>query len=315
MDNHNNSNSDKVLFPESILIEPTCRCNLRCPVCFTGRNDTPPTADMPLSLFKKIIDEIAGKCREIGLYNFGESFLHKDIFAMIEYAKANGLYIYVSSNLNLPKFYMERMVLSGLDELTVSVDAASEESYKKFRVGGDYNLLIDNIREIVKFKKTHNVLTPKIELQFIIMSHNEDEVEPFQELAKELGVDSVHFKTLNLRGYEDLKSFLPSDRYSRYAEDVKPVNKCDWPFKSLVINCDGNVKTCCYLGHKDIYTMGNVNNESIDDIWQGKKYSDFRKQMLNNKSEMPVCCDCVSTWNGAINDQIKKINKQFDPFE
>src|SRR5438093_6985639 len=88
--------------PYIAFIDPVNVCNLRCPLCPTGMQALPREQGlMDLHLYKHSVDEVAPWAYEVTLYNWGEPFLHKNIFEMIKYAADKNLATSISSNFNL----------------------------------------------------------------------------------------------------------------------------------------------------------------------------------------------------------------------
>ena len=117
----------------SLIIEPTNTCNLRCTFCFVTEGMTREDGFMDFELFKKVIDESPG-LEHLCMHNWGEPLLHKDIFRMINYAKAAGI-AWVVMNTNgtlLTDKIIQRIVDSGLDIIRFSIDG-SAETFKKIR--------------------------------------------------------------------------------------------------------------------------------------------------------------------------------------
>jgi radical SAM protein with 4Fe4S-binding SPASM domain len=291
------------LYPIIAMVEPTRRCNLSCPMCPVGSNRTYRAQDMPLGRFRKIVDELKSFLIHLTLHNYGESFLHRDIYEMIAYAKAEGIPdVNVSSNGHF--LNASRLVDSGLDEIMISLDGITQETYATYRRGGKLEYVVENIRSLVEEKKRRLTQKPLVELQFIIMKHNQEQIDGFRKLAVELGVDRVRFKTFNLQmsGPEACETgveFLPTHvEYSRYQDDRGRIlkrnfaeNRCKWPWERVVINSDGHVVPCCY-DFNSRYSMGNVFEQSFHEVWFGAKYNRFRKRMLERWRRIPLCTDC-----------------------
>ena len=133
-------NSKIVGYPTRLVIDPINLCNLKCPLCPTGQGKTgQPKGRMKLSDFKKIIDELGDYLYEIDLFNWGEPFLNNKIYEIINYAHQKRIQVNISSNLSsFDKKNAKKLVESGLDNLIVSLDGASQESLTKYRCGGDF---------------------------------------------------------------------------------------------------------------------------------------------------------------------------------
>lgn len=294
-------------YPLTVMIEPTNICNLKCPLCPTGAGLIKRKKGyMKFSDFKKIIDEIGDYIIHLRLWNWGEPLLNKEIFKMISYAHTKKIFINLSTNSNfLNKEIAEKILDSGLDELIISLDGASKETYNKYRKGGDFEKIISSIKFLTSQKKKLNKKTLFVKLQFIIMKHNEDEIEKIKELAKELGVDELVFKTVGVMDYfskEDIKKYLPNnEKYSRYKINEKQAvlkrkinNWCDSLWDEIVINWDGSVVPCCFdMNNKMI--LGNAFEQNIKEIWNSRKYIQLRKMILTNKQNLSLCKNCPGT--------------------
>jgi MoaA/NifB/PqqE/SkfB family radical SAM enzyme len=125
-------------YPYHYVVDPTNICILHCPLCPTGRGTLKRSrGKMALDDFKKLIDEVAEYAYFLDLYNWGEPFLHPQIFDMINYASSRNISTRVSTNLNYFDVGMaEQAVVSGLEELVISLDGADQETYETYRVGG-----------------------------------------------------------------------------------------------------------------------------------------------------------------------------------
>lgn len=283
-------------FPSTVMMEPTNKCNLKCPSCPTGKGIIKSRHEMSLSRFRKIINELGFNIKTLLLWGYGEPMLHKDIFRMISYAKDKKVEcVKISTNGHfLTKNRIRHILSSGLDYLIISLDGASKETYLKYRKRGNFERVVKNIKFIVEEKKRLNKSKPIIELQFIIMRHNEHEIPKIKELSKKWGVNRLVLKTVGI--FPGDEHLLPvNKKYSRYSQNLNKNNQiCSWPWNFTVINSDGSVNICCYL-RTDMgkeYVMGNIFKESFTSIWNGEKYSDFRLQMLKDKSSLHICNTC-----------------------
>ena len=245
-------------YPPILFIEPTDICNLKCPLCPSG-NGTLKRAKgyMSLSVFKKVIDESKDKTSLLVLWNQGEPFLNKDFLEMVRYASDHKLFSLVSTNANIMPD-AEELVKSGLDSLIISIDGATQETYNKYRVNGDLETVISNVKKIVVAKRKLKSITPFINWQFLVMKHNEHELEEIKKIAKETGVDNVIFKTVQIYQKSDIKEFLPiNPKFRRYKIEgdnfelkfgVK--NRCYRIWTKPVVNWNGEMSICCF--DKDI---------------------------------------------------------------
>ena len=71
---------------------------------------------------------------------------------------------------------------------------------------------------------------------------------------------------------------------------------CPLPFKQLIIRPTGEISLCCNdaLGK---YTMGDLNVQTISEIWNSEKYKSIRQEMLRNgRKNLLLCKDCDTLW-------------------
>ncbi|QCR23969.1 SPASM domain-containing protein [Pontibacter sp. SGAir0037] len=289
--------------PISISFEPTTSCNLRCPECPSGlRSFTRPTGMLQEGLFKQTIDELQHRLLYLILYFQGEPYLHKGFLDLVKYASGKGIYTATSTNAHyLNDETARQTVESGLDRLIVSIDGTTQETYSAYRVGGKLNKVLEGTRQVVKWKKRLKSKTPHIMFQFLVVRPNEHQLDDVKELAKELGVDEVVFKTAQIYDYENGSDLIPTiDYYSRYKNNGngtyslknKLLSHCWKMWHSCVITWDGLTVPCCF--DKDAeYRMGDLKQESFAQVWRGAKYNKFRQSLLRSRDEIEMCRNCT----------------------
>ncbi len=289
--------------PISISIEPTTSCNLRCPECPSGlRSFTRPTGMLDYTLYRKIIEENYRDLVYLILYFQGEPYLHKQLFDLISLAHKKKIYTATSTNAHyLTSENAKRTVESGLDRLIISIDGTSQETYQQYRVGGQLEKVISGAKEIIAWKKKLNSKTPAVFFQFLVVKPNEHQVKDVKKLADELGVDKVLFKTAQIYDYEKGSPLIPSnEKYSRYRQGSdgkfaiknKLLNQCWKMWHSCVITWDGGVVPCCF--DKDAqHKLGDINENTLAEIWQNTKYKQFRNSLLRSRKEIDICKNCT----------------------
>jgi radical SAM protein with 4Fe4S-binding SPASM domain len=295
--------------PLSMEIEPTTSCNLRCPQCPSGlREFTRDTGMLDLDLYKKIIDEIHPELVWLILYFQGEPFLNKSFLEFVKYAASKNLYTATSSNAH---YFTDEMakatVESGLDRLIISIDGTNQETYSKYRKGGQLNKVIEGTENLLKWKKELGLQTPHIIWQFIAFKHNEHQIPEIKKLAKEIGVDELGIKTAQIYDYQTSNEFIPENedlsRYSKtetgYQIKNKLLNQCWRMWRGSVITWDGLVVPCCF--DKDAtHRFGNISKQSFKSVWSGEQYNNFRKAILKSRKEIDICTNCTEgtkVWN------------------
>ena len=204
--------------PSRLYIECTAACNISCEqACCapeTGITRTRHAGMLDFELFKRVVDEAGPSLGRIDFFNYGEAFLHKRAVEMCEHIKAKfpHIYLYTSTNgLAFSEEQARRLVRSGIDEVTFSIDGASQDSYVKYRRRGNFEKAIGNLRFAVDEKHLGGRDVPFINWRYILFRHNDSDAEMSRarELAGESGIDRLCWELTDHP--EDLFSrrFLP----------------------------------------------------------------------------------------------------------
>ena len=197
--------------PMSIAIEPTTSCNLRCPECPSGkRSFTRETGMLEEKFFRETVSSIAKETFYLTFYFQGEPYLNPKFLDMVRFASDQKMYTATSTNAHyLDEEQAERTVRSGLDRLIISIDGTTQPAYEKYRVGGELEKVISGTKNILKWKKKLGSGTPHVIFQFLVVRHNEHQVEEVKKLAGELGVDEVRLKTAQVYDHFNGNELIP----------------------------------------------------------------------------------------------------------
>jgi MoaA/NifB/PqqE/SkfB family radical SAM enzyme len=186
--------------PRRLYVESTAACNISCfEACCapeTGITRTRQAGMLDVALFERVLAEIGPTLVRLDFFNYGEAFLHKRAVEMCEHVKTRypHVYLYTSTNgLAFTEDAVRRLVRSGLDELTFSIDGASPESYVRYRQRGDFAKVIRNLRAAVDEKRQTRATLPVINWRYILFTWNDGdrEMARARELAAEIGVDRL----------------------------------------------------------------------------------------------------------------------------
>lgn len=287
--------------PYSLTIEPTNKCNLNCLECPSGNHSsTRSKGFIDIDLYQKIIDEVKRFVFYHMIYFQGEPFLHPNLFEFIRYADQNNIYTCTSTNGHfLTEENCENIVQSGLKKLIVSVDGTTQETYSKYRVGGDLDKVKQGIQTLVKFKQKNHSRYPKISLQFLVFKHNQHEINEFKKLAKKLGTDQVSIKSAQIESPEKNSELIPTiEKYSRYSLrnstlqiKNKLKNRCFRIWNTLVITWDGYVIPCCFDKNSE-FSIGIFKTQTTLQLWKSRSFNSFRKKILSYRKENTMCKNC-----------------------
>ena len=285
--------------PIAIGIELTNHCNLNCIECYTGSGMMKREKGfMSLDLFDKIINEIGPSLFNINLYFQGESMLHPKFFTFLK--KAKGIHSTVSTNGHfIDRESAEKILKSKLKKLIISLDGMDQETYSGYRVNGNLATVLSGLQHIAEARKKISSRL-KIEIQFIVNRLNESQIGEARRFCSESGF------TLKLKSMQVINSYshslwIPSnDNFSRYRKhnekyEIKNElpNRCARLWFNPVVTWDGKVLPCCF--DKDAsHIMGDLNEDTFKDIWEGPRYRLFRRSILTDRDSIDICTNCTS---------------------
>lgn len=305
-------------YPNGVMFEPFSSCNYECPLCPSGLGILKREyAKMTFDSFKKYLSPLRFTTEYVTLWHFGEPFLNGELDKFVDYCKKYYIKTQISTNGSLLEGeLLKRVLIAGVDRLIISLDTYDGDIYPRYRVGGDFNKIISNIQNTIKLRDELKSQT-KIIVQYMIMKENED-IEKMKVHGKTLGVDEILIKTVGLgTAIKDLKKgeeFFPENkdfrRYNMMTDDcvVTKYNdfSCKYAWKRMLVCSDG---TCvvCVRDQNNEYIMGNLNgNTNIKDVWNGKKYQQFRKLLLTDNKDISFCQRCPERLKYKLDPWVSK---------
>ncbi len=215
------------------------------------------TGHLRLEDFERFIDHNP-QLQLIELSNYGEIFLNPELVAIFAYAQEKGVSCSAINGVNFNTVkdeVIEALVVHEMREISFSIDGASQETYGKYRVRGDFEVVLRNIRKLVEYKRKHRSDLPRMRWQYILFGHNQHEVGEARALAAELGMDFV----IKLSWDEDFSPIQDAEsarqqlgidhiRRSEQLADTGQDYMQDtclqlWNFPQ--INWDGKILGCC----------------------------------------------------------------------
>ena len=222
--------------PNRLYVECTAACNISCSqsCCApeTGITRTRQAGMLDFDLFTRVIDEAGPGLVRVDFFNYGEAFLHKRAVEMCEYIKARfpHIYLYTSTNgLALTEEKARRLVHSGIDEVTFSIDGASQETYVKYRQRGDFAKAIANLRAMTAEKAKAGRDVPQLNWRYILFRWNDHdaEMDAARRLAEASGVDRLCWEITDHPEDSFSRRFLPG------TDDLKAIEHEIWDRNNL----------------------------------------------------------------------------------
>jgi len=290
--------------PVSIGIELTNNCNLRCPECITGSGKLERKQGfMDIELFKTVIKELSPYLYNTNLYFQGEPMLHPQFFSFLE--NSRNTFTTVSTNGHfLSAVNSEKIVNSGLNHLIISLDGMDQETYALYRKNGNLGTVIAGIKNVAEAKLRFKSKI-KLEIQFLVNKINEHQIPQIKELAKSVRAN-LRLKSMQVNDKKEIGRWLPlNGKFRRYTlKNGEYVIKSNLPDRCArlwfnpVITWDGKVLPCCFDKNAE-HIMGDLNQDSFRDIWDGPKYRIFRKSILSGRHMIEICRNCTSGLRGV----------------
>lgn len=285
--------------PLAVGVELTNNCNLKCPECSSGSGRmTRERGYLNPELFKRVMKELKPYLFNTNLYFQGEPMLHPGFFSFLEYSHDTCTTVATNGHF-LSDVNCEKIINSGLDKLIISLDGIDQETYSQYRINGNLDLVKTGIERISEVRNLYR--SPlKIEIQFLVNKLNEKQIPRVKEFAKK-NKAALRLKSMQITEKKDVEKWLPiNGRFSRYKlkngeyiiKNSFP-NRCARLWFNPVITWDGRVIPCCF--DKDAeHVMGDLNQDSFRDIWNGPKYRIFRKSILSGRHMIDICRNCTS---------------------
>lgn len=287
-------------YPLLVDLELSSKCNLHCPMCYTITEEFLSKVDkkyMEFDLFKKIIDEIAGKVFAVRLSLRGESTLNRHFIDAVAYAKQKGIRE-VSTLTHGKKFtgeFLRKAIEAGIDWITISIDGTAE-TYNKIRYPLKWEDTLGRLKEIKAFKDELGVAKPVIKVQGIWPAIRENPTAYYEALEP----------YTDLIAYNPLIDYLRHDSDILYEEDFA----CPQLYQRLVVGSDGKVMMCS--NDEDAqHPVGDAYAQTIYEIWHGEAMANVRRihSQRGGFKELNVCRHCYYP-RKTVPDETAQVNER-----
>lgn len=288
--------------PFVVQIFPIYACNFKCSYCGVFRLEEAKRGFisdkimMDFNLYKKCIDDMAmfpEKIKVLRFVGIGEPLLHKNIAEMVEYAVsknvANTVEVLTNGSL-LTKELSDKLISAGLSRLVVSLQGTTKEKYQKIsKVNIDLEKFIANLKYFFEHKGNAQMYVKIIDCAL----DGKDDEKRFYKIFGNISDTIAIEHTVPIHSGVDYKKILKDKKMllTQFGLPVSEVKICPQPFFTLQINPDGKVVPCYSFEYPGI--MGDCNNQSVKEIWNGKQFQNFRRKMLDGiKNTCKVCAEC-----------------------
>ena len=310
--------TNKVYYkPLTMDVEPTTGCNFRCTMCQVSSPNF-KSKNMTIDTFKILIKNNP-QLIKIKLQGMGEPLVNKYFFEMIEICNKHGVFVETVTNGSLLNNENIKKVLNSksIYRISISIDGASKEIFEGIRVKSNFGTVIDNVKNLstqIKEKKSNINLRALC----LVQKSNLHEFESIIKLCKEIGFNELEFQVQltgwgkseweekndssdinyrNLDNKKQLKDIIEKYNSKKFKVSIVESNlltennKCSYPWHNPYISAEGKVVSCCMIADPKINTMGDINSENFDKIWNSKNYIEFRKSITTHNLR-DYCKNC-----------------------
>tara|TARA_Y100000780_G_scaffold159130_1_gene144280 strand:- start:174469 stop:175596 length:1128 start_codon:yes stop_codon:yes gene_type:complete len=243
--------------PKILYFSEDRSCNLKCPSC---RKDyislSEEDVDHLISVREGFMPELMRDVESLNICSSGDPFasqIYRKFLFELEGRKYPSLKINLNTNgVLLTSHVFEKMnkVHANLGSIFISLDAATEATYNKVRVGGNWDKVIQNIRDLVQAKKRG--IIDHLQLDFVVQDNNFHEMPQFVKLGKELGVDQVYFQRISNWGTYSREEFKRKDMaHPQHAQYKRFLEVCRHPLMRNGLIKKGNIQRFIPKSNRD----------------------------------------------------------------
>lgn len=312
--------------PLSVHIDVSSLCNFRCSFCFQADGRAMKDAGlkrgkMSLELFKKIVDDLTEfpeKIKKIKIGNHGEPMLHKQLPEMIAYARKMDVAEIIEVFTNGSKLEPElnqAIVDAGLQRINVSIEGLTEERYMQVAgVKQDFQSLVDGVKDLYERKTDELVIYVKIADQTSALDKKDDSLyvmtpqereyfyNTFGSICDEIYIEKIVPQWAETQ-LDKQNEVSETGMYDQKIKNYK--DTCPFTFMYLHFNCDGTTSPCTLDWPRKV-VIGNVNEQSVKSIWEGRSLHNLRVAMLKGRrKDVNFCKNCSAP--------MVCVNEDFDP--
>jgi MoaA/NifB/PqqE/SkfB family radical SAM enzyme len=321
--------------PIEAYFEVANRCNSLCATCPLTISPQEEAKQLSLGEFEHLVAQLPDLRRAV-LQGIGEPLLNRELPRMIAHLKARGVYVVFNTNATLlTRRRQEELIRSGLDELRVSIDGSTPETYHTVRGIPAFERVVDNVAEMVCTKRELGAARPRISFWMTGMRENLPELPGLVELAARVGVAEVYVQRMVYWGAglaveeqsiyrrhraesdavlaraEVLAAQLgvtlaasggvaPRESLVEASADTEGWRGCSRPFRLAYITARGNALPCCIAPFTDApydsIVLGNYLEDGVQAVWNGARYQEFRRRLRSSEPNA-ACRNCGIAWS------------------
>lgn len=266
--------------PFLVDIELTNHCNLLCKMC-ARRLMTRKRGYMAREIFDKVLEDCKAMKTPIRFIRWGEPFMHRDIIKYAKAVKDAGLLLHITNNgLKINEKQMRELIEMGLDSIIFSMQGATKEGYEEMRNNRHYDDLVKNIFLFARLRAGKE--KPFMHISSTMTNETKEEIDKFRQFWSVIA-DSVDVGKTSFIRFRN--------------EETKEITPCNEIWTKLSVDWDGKVTACCG-DYDNLLVVGDINQESLLEIWNGKKLKAIRQLLDDNMyKSLTLCSKCEHAYS------------------
>ncbi len=293
--------------PFILMVEPSDACNFQCKFCPTGDRRLLKTIpgrkqrNMEFELFKKIAEdmcEFEHKVKVLRLYKDGEPLINPYFPQMVAYAKKNGACDRVDTTTNaslLTHELSDRIIEAGLDRINISIEGVNARQYQEFsNYKLDFDKFVDEIAYFYEHRRQCEMIV-KINGDVLTEQEKQEFYSIFGDIADGVSIESI----MSCWHDFEMEDVQVNQNVGIYGQPLTDIDVCPYVFYEMAINADGTASVC-FLDWKRDMLIGDVQKQSVKEIWDSKERYDYLRMFLaRQRNTHAICKKCGQLTHGA----------------
>jgi MoaA/NifB/PqqE/SkfB family radical SAM enzyme len=321
--------------PVEAYFEVANRCNSKCATCPLTFSPQESARQLSLEELERLVAQLPDLRRAV-LQGIGEPLLNPALAAMIRHLKDREVYVVFNTNaVLLTRRRQVDLIDSGLDELRVSLDGSTPETYRRVRGISGFERVVANVGEMVRTRRELGSVTPRLSFWVTGLRENLHELPEVVDLAARLGVEEVYLQRMVFwgeglaveeqsvyRGFRAEAEAIVAEAERRAARggvalrgadaasprtsllerppSPEPWRACSRPLRLAYVTAQGTALPCCIAPFTDApydsIVLGNYLRDGVAAVWSGEAYQRFRERLYS--SDPPASCrNCGLAWS------------------
>ena len=286
-------------FPKMLIMQASSFCNYTCLQCprqikvdrrkITGLGE----GFLEVDLVQKVANEFKSEDSFLGVLFalYGEPLANKNIVEFVRIVKNSGKNVQITTNASyLDEQMAHSLIGAGIDKIKISFQGATKEEYSFWRDNQYYDKIISNIEKLILIREK---LKSRLYIQIgtSVANDTDEQIEEFVNYWRSR-VDNVYYEPTGVLHIQD-KDYIKDKTFKHQA--VQRTYPCFDIFTRMSVLYNGQVPLCV---DDEEHNMGNLYEQTITEIWNGEKFQNNRKIILEKGNVLEPCKYCYTAPRG-----------------